>query len=68
MPQILGLSMDPCILDVDECHNDTLHNCHVDATCNDTVGSFICECNEGYQGNGVECQSEITTSVGYYTD
>uniref|UniRef100_A0A0G4F086 Sushi, von Willebrand factor type A, EGF and pentraxin domain-containing protein 1 n=1 Tax=Chromera velia CCMP2878 TaxID=1169474 RepID=A0A0G4F086_9ALVE len=29
------------------------HNCHTDATCTDTVGSFTCACNSGFSGDGV---------------
>ena len=42
------------ILDNDECAagND---NCHSDATCANTIGSFTCTCNIGYEGDGVNC-------------
>lgn len=48
------------ITDINECLNSSLHNCHADATCQDTDGSFNCECNKGFNGSGVECLSEIT--------
>ena len=41
--------------DIDECSNDTLNNCHDNATCTDTVGSFECSCEEGFTGDGVNC-------------
>ena len=31
------------------------HNCHVRATCTNTVGSHTCACNTGYYGNGSTC-------------
>ena len=32
------------------------HNCHADAECQDTQGSFICLCNAGYTGlDGTHC-------------
>ena len=48
------------ILDIDECALGT-HNCHYDATCKNNVGSFECQCNDGWEGNGVSCtvQSQI---------
>ena len=40
--------------DNNECTLDT-HNCHDDATCTNTYGSFYCTCNTGFTGNGVNC-------------
>ena len=31
------------------------HNCHNLATCEDTTSGFSCECNFGYNGDGVTC-------------
>ena len=44
-----------CLTDNDECTSGT-HNCHSNATCNNTDGSFTCACNIGYNGDGVTCQ------------
>ena len=30
--------------------------CHVNATCNNTIGSYQCKCVAGYAGNGVNCE------------
>ena len=51
------------LLDVDECSveqipADYIHlenNCHDDATCFNTKGSFYCTCHTGYSGHGVTC-------------
>ena len=51
------------ILDVDECfpglipeeYRDLSHNCHADANCSNTKGSFFCTCHIGYSGDGVNC-------------
>ena len=40
--------------DADECAAGT-HNCNVNSTCTNTVGSFSCKCNNGYTGDGVTC-------------
>ena len=45
-----------CIsLDFNECTTNQ-HNCHEDATCNNTRGSWNCFCNQGYTGSGTLCQ------------
>ncbi|XP_033643557.1 uncharacterized protein LOC117303459 isoform X5 [Asterias rubens] len=41
-------------IDVDECNLQS-DNCSPDAVCNNTVGSYECFCNEGYNGDGRVC-------------
>ena len=41
--------------DINECMTRE-HNCHEDATCNNTKGSWNCSCNQGYAGNGTNCE------------
>ena len=41
-------------LDNNECADGT-NNCHANAACTNTDGSFTCACNTGYSGNGVTC-------------
>ena len=51
------------LVDVNECFPDQIsakykhlaHNCHVDANCSNTNGSFYCMCHTGYSGDGVTC-------------
>ena len=44
------------LLDIDECDLG-VDNCSDNATCTDTVGSFNCNCNPGFEGDGVNCTS-----------
>ncbi len=36
-------------LDIDECEIDV---CDMNANCTNTIGSFICSCNMGFEGQG----------------
>ena len=47
------------IVDINECGSDDLNNCHENAQCTNTEGSFTCSCNPGYTGDGVNCTSKI---------
>ena len=40
--------------DMNECELDQDH-CHSNATCHNVVGSFMCTCNDGFEGNGTYC-------------
>ena len=48
--------------DINECHQG-LHNCHSDAGCANTQGSYHCTCNSGYTGNGTNCDGTCEWSV-----
>ena len=52
-------------LDNNECADGT-NNCHANATCTNTDGSFTCACNTGYSGNGVTCtgRQRMLTAIG----
>lgn len=41
--------------DHDECADDS-HMCHVNAVCSNTEGSYTCECEPGYIGDGRNCE------------
>ena len=42
------------VADINECTNNT-HNCHENANCTNTNGSFTCECVKGFTGDGENC-------------
>ena len=46
--------------DTDECAEDS-HICDENATCMNTIGTFKCECNNGYIGDGKTCEGNIST-------
>jgi hypothetical protein len=41
--------------DINECSSNP---CHHNAICTDNEGSFDCECNVGYSGNGLNFSSK----------
>ena len=41
-------------VDVNECTTDA-HSCNFNAYCNNTSGSYNCNCNPGFSGNGISC-------------
>ncbi|XP_072042803.1 uncharacterized protein [Amphiura filiformis] len=51
----------PSLPDVDECLSN---NCHTNALCTNTDGSFTCKCNTGYSGNGITCNDVDECSSG----
>uniref|UniRef100_A0A1I7STZ4 EGF-like domain protein n=1 Tax=Bursaphelenchus xylophilus TaxID=6326 RepID=A0A1I7STZ4_BURXY len=43
-------------LDVNECINPDTNKCNINALCINTRGGYICECQNGYKGDGVYCE------------
>ena len=48
--------MNECLfsVDINECLLNN-HDCHADAECNNTIGSYSCSCKSGYIGHGYTC-------------
>ena len=40
--------------DTDECAL-SMDNCDQNAVCMNTIGAFVCSCNDGFSGDGVTC-------------
>ena len=40
--------------DVNECTENT-HSCDGNASCTNTIGSYNCMCNFGFEGDGFNC-------------
>ena len=52
-------------LDIDECSDIDLNVCDREhGTCNNSIGSYSCQCNIGFTGNGSVCTGKIHTYVG----
>ena len=46
--------------DVDECVTPE-HDCHENANCTNSIGSYYCTCITGYTGNGTLCEGMAQT-------
>ena len=53
-------------VDIDECSDPSLNNCHSSAVCINTMGNFTCECNPGFEGDGVNCTGEFCPTATLY--
>lgn len=50
--------------DIDECSGD-LGYCHKFAECTNTAGSYVCQCMDGYHGDGTDnCQGKLHNFCG----
>ena len=51
----LGNHLRNFLLDINECQDKP---CHANAVCTDIVGSYVCQCNQGFTGHGTTCTGE----------
>lgn len=49
-------------IDVDECLSEE-DDCHEFANCTNTIGSFICNCSDGFEGNGTICTGILCGNI-----
>ena len=52
------------VLDVNECSSSP---CDANARCSNTVGSFECECNVGYTGDGMSLVVKLFCALNAYS-
>ena len=53
----------PCLFlfkDIDECSTQT-HDCSENGACTNAEGSFQCECQPGFTGDGKTCSGRLST-------
>lgn len=62
-PEPGGTTVYGACLDVNECDSNQ-DNCDVNAACTNTIGSFDCSCDDGWEGNGNTCTKVKTDTVG----
>ena len=48
------------LLDIDECTTQT-HDCSSNGICTNVEGSFQCECQPGFTGDGKTCEGRSKT-------
>ena len=53
------------VSDIDECSSE--NECHVNATCTNTIGSYSCMCKKGYEGDGTNCSGKVQSYQGNIT-
>ena len=46
------------IKDLQECRTGNQYSCHNHAKCTDTIGSYICECYPGFDGDDSTCEGK----------
>ena len=52
--------------DINECALGT-HGCSANGFCTNTIGSYTCQCNTGYTGNGFTCIGTLLQKCYYIT-
>ena len=45
--------------DINEC---LLNPCDANADCTNTIGSFTCKCNAGFEGDGLTCKGMLSVT------
>jgi len=56
---ILGMIHTHTLTDINECDREgNALLCDTNSDCTDTEGSYVCQCNHGYTGDGFTCTSK----------
>ena len=54
-------------VDIDECADPALNDCHANATCTNLPGGYECTCKPGYGGDGVSCTDVDECATGQHS-
>lgn len=46
------------LIDVEECESGE-NVCHANAKCSNTLGSYVCRCIRGFDGDGLTCIGNV---------
>ena len=46
------------LADIDECESSETNECDSNALCNNTDGSYVCRCKQGFEGDGRNCTGQ----------
>ena len=52
-------------VDTDECANPDNNSCSPNGHCTNTLGSYVCRCLKGYQGDGRTCAGTARTNTAF---
>lgn len=56
------------VTDVDECASPETKDCHSNALCTNSEGSYVCRCLKGFTGDGKSCtgKSPVKSKAFYF--
>jgi len=40
-----------------------INDCHIEAICTNTIGSYTCECQQGWAGDGIQCEGRNALKI-----
>ena len=60
-----GINFLDFFVDTDECANPDNNSCSPNGHCTNTLGSYVCRCLKGYQGDGRTCAGTARTNTAF---
>lgn len=56
------------MIDIDECEDESMNDCDINANCSNSIGSYNCFCFDGFEGSGFNCSGIAPRHVKRYND